>query len=1035
MKHFVKTISVILSIILCFSVCTNLGCKESESEAKKDCVDIWFESSTAKIFREEDVADKSLKQLTLTMAKNEYEGGQLLMFAKENVNEYTVEVSDLINGNNVITKDNISIFNVKYISSEGVSTQYINESLPQGSEMPDAILPFKTACEFGENKIPKGKNQAVYIEVFAPSNIASGVYKGKITLYVDGYNYFANITVNVHDFVIPNEPSTMNYMALWDSSQYASTELDSSTEMDTVYFEKLLQYRMSSMLPFNGEGGTAKYVELLRKYYNWTGFCCYKFFYEPTYSTYNGEMIQINISLLKEYLTAVVKASLEDRVDYLSKAIFYFSTAIDEPGEGDWPKVRIFSTVVHSVLEDLAKELDVTLLKEGIKNYDFYVTNVRDSLVSLQNTLPCAASIDKLAEENCLDITAINGLQLFNTESDRANYLREGRKTWFYTCIGPQYPYPNLLANNWLTSVREISWMQKCYDIDGFLVWSTANYTTSDNGGKPVVENYAKLSNTMTGVSDGKIFYPGYPYDIYGPVSSLRAVAYRDGMEDYEILQAIYEKYEKQNLDAKTVLQEYYDKLFSGVVPNFDANFISIREEVFNILDSLESDYAIYYNEISYAGSYATIKFSVVNENASVSVNGNSVNKDQNGIYSVTINDKEYNYINIDVTVAGKTKSYKKYIFGTYELVTDFESGTQNAVKVNARGSLAVVNSDKCRGDKALEITLNGYIDITNSFMPWFSVELSSLPDIKTVTSLCMSIYSPKDISFEIYARYLDGGVSYEELFSRVNLKAGLSDIEVEIPSGIKDIEGLQSFRFKTDNIVDTLGVPSSLKILVDDLAYRVDKYINETVSLEKGEILSSKSSYEERNKSKLKQYKVIENDVSNVIEGDYLLMADFENYNQIAQLRFNNNFGKLEMVSDSKYVTHGKYALKMTIDGYGEKIGHYDPTMFIYTSLDYFQVNNISNFDYVEVDMYNEMDYELCVRFNLTWIYFAKGYDYESFVLQPGMNHIKIPLEKLKSCYGDEIPYFCFVFDRGELHEEKQVIYIDDFKCHLINK
>ena len=324
--NIIKVIVCLLILILCptFIACDCAGTNGDNNSNTSDIVDVWFDTASAKVFRQEDVQDKSLKKLSLTMAKNEYEGGQLFMYAKENVKEYKINASNLVSNNGIIDKSNIAFYNVKYISSSGVSNKYINESLPLDCEMPDALLPFATAEDYGENCIKKGNNQAIYIEIYVPSDTPAGKYFGTITLYVDGFDFKSDLTVTVHDYTLPDEPSTMNYMALWDNSQYNAAELDGTVEMETAYFEALLKYRMSSMLPFYGEGGTEKYVELLRKYYHHSGFCCYKFFYEATYSTYNDQLIAVNLPLLKEYLVAVVRASLENRVDYLSKAIFYF---------------------------------------------------------------------------------------------------------------------------------------------------------------------------------------------------------------------------------------------------------------------------------------------------------------------------------------------------------------------------------------------------------------------------------------------------------------------------------------------------------------------------------------------------------------------------------------------------------------------------------------------------------------------------------------------------------------------------------------
>ena len=78
-------------------------------------------------------------------------------------------------------------------------------------------------------------------------------------------------------------------------------------------------------------------------------------------------------------------------------------------------------------------------------------------------------------------------------------------------------PVPERAHEQLAGGTRLISWMQKAYDVDGFLVWDAMNYTTLDNNGYPVVNTYDKLTDTMTGVSDGKLFYPGTPYGLKRP--------------------------------------------------------------------------------------------------------------------------------------------------------------------------------------------------------------------------------------------------------------------------------------------------------------------------------------------------------------------------------------------------------------------------------------------------------------------------------------------------------------------------------------
>ncbi len=1033
-----KFLSLAAVLLLSLSFVLSAGCNKGNggSGGQSDkTLQVWTAGATERIFRDQSDMDTSQKIMRISMAINEYEGAQLMLRADYAAGSYNVEVTDLVCGDKIISKENISIYNAKYFSSVGVSSKYNNASMPAGSEVPDALLPFDVAVEYGENKLEKDKNQSVYIEVYTPKEAFAGLYEGKINLYIDGKKYVTSILVTVNDYTIPDEPNTANYMARWGREHYASAELDCTDEMDEIYFEQMLKYRMSSSLPFEGEGGTERYVELLRKYYTQPGFSAYKFYYEATYSSYNDILIAYNVPLCKEYIKAVAKASVEDGVDYLKKAFFYFSTFVDEPDTNPsvtWEMVRNISVTVQKMLEDVAVELDVLLA--DCDNFAFYEEEVRGSILAMPNVIPGSYSINLLEENGAEDITACISLDLFDSESNRNMYNnREGMQSWWYTCIGPQYPYPNVLANNWPVGVRLISWMQNAYDIDAFLVWECVNYTSADDNGLPIIDNYSYLTDTMTGVADGKLFYPGAPYGIKGPVPSFRAVAYRDGMEDYEILEGINAAYEEQGLTADDALENIYSSLFNGAVTIEDSKvFEAVREQAFELLNCATGDFAVYWSEIESDGNQATVSFKVPNANATVAVKGATLEEGENGNYVGRMNLSESSTISVTVTVKGESVTYTKYINGKYASIADFEDGTTNAVRVNGSSNVELSNEMSTSGSKSLKVTLNGKTgEDAYTYKPWFSVSAAGMGDVSKVGSLIFDIYSDEACSFNVIARY--GNVTtYEQAVTGISINKGWNRLELNIPTTVKNLENVQEFRFRTDNILNEDGTAGSRIFYVDQVGYRVagendqvKKYNDAAISYE---------SYSGTVYSGNKQNLVIANDVSNVVEGDYLMLGDFENYNQIAQIMYANNFGKVELCSDGKYVTHGNSAIKLTITGFGENQRHFDPIMIFSTLHDYFQKTDFSNVDYLEVDMYNAMDYDVTVRFMPSESYYVTTVPKQTIVLKPGANKVVIDLNAIKDGQGSAVfNELCFVFERGELFDGPRVIYMDNFRAHIV--
>lgn len=177
----------------------------------------------------------------------------------------------------------------------------------------------------------------------------------------------------------------------------------------------------------------------------------------------------------------------------------------------------------------------------------------------------------------------------------------------------------------------------------------------------------------------------------------------------------------------------------------------------------------------------------------------------------------------------------------------------------------------------------------------------------------------------------------------------------------------------------------------------------------------------------------VIDTGQSNVKDGEYLMLYDYENYAQAAQIGYKNNFGKIELVSGSPYVTHGSSAAKLTIVGREETQRHNDPMLIVFTRQEYFNKQDFSDVDRLEVDFYNAMDYSVTVRFTNNIAYMAQNAVVETYTLLPGENHIEIDFTAFKQAAATTLfERLIFVFDRGELFEEDRIIYTDNFRAHI---
>lgn len=164
----------------------------------------------------------------------------------------------------------------------------------------------------------------------------------------------------------------------------------------------------------------------------------------------------------------------------------------------------------------------------------------------------------------------------------------------------------------------------------------------------------------------------------------------------------------------------------------------------------------------------------------------------------------------------------------------------------------------------------------------------------------------------------------------------------------------------------------------------------------------------------------------SNVFENGFYILADFETYGECIQAHCLNSLGRIDMVTDEEYVTRGKQAIKITIDGTENWAGHDNPYLSFITNGQYFQKVDFTDCDYLLIDIFNPTDKDIRMGFNIN-SFFAKEY----FTLAPGANTVRIDLGELYEEKLALVTSFDFSFDRGELHEEKEVVCIDNFRAH----
>lgn len=154
------------------------------------------------------------------------------------------------------------------------------------------------------------------------------------------------------------------------------------------------------------------------------------------------------------------------------------------------------------------------------------------------------------------------------------------REMWTYTAVNPQAPYPTYHMEDALISARMLGTIMYENNIAGNLFWATLlSRVTDGNDAQLSGQDYYDDALRFTGANgDGFLMYPGRPYGIYGPVSSMRLESIRDSVDDYDLL------YELENYfyvphgascdDFDSILAFATDGMYSGARVNYDEGYI-----------------------------------------------------------------------------------------------------------------------------------------------------------------------------------------------------------------------------------------------------------------------------------------------------------------------------------------------------------------------------------------------------------------------------------------------------------------------------
>ncbi len=700
------TLSAVLLTATVLSACS------SKEETVEKSVKLWTAPSYIKIYQDIDYSKDEAytdwyesTELNVSMFMNEKEGGQVIVTPDYDVDKYTVSVSDLTGKDGQkIAKENVTVYNQKYVDVLVPSKAHTNSIIGM---VPDALLPFEKAVEYGENKIGKNNNQGIYLEVDS-KDVSAGEYTGNIQLTVDNKTHNVPLTVTVWDATV-SEETHLKSSFLLRNQELLENEKDGTDEMYTTYYEQFVDYRLN-ITKFTQSFDEETYIEGLRKYYP-----------EPGISTLHfprcedASRTNYDENLVKYWFKRLAEICFEDETNYYSK-LYYYLAIIDEPHltkteDKVVPIFKKFAVARHTTIREL---------QENRASYDVsdeLFNAVVDGIENFQLLLTCAYRADFLYENNKSTpenpdeeyvITWCPYMSAYNNEIDAEKHRNEGIAEWWYSCNYPVNPYPTYHLDDAILPARLLSWMAYEHNVVGNLYWRV-NYSSEENafGVRETVEDPYDITNlTQETNGEGLLVYPGKPYGIKGFVPSLRLVAIRDGMEDYEVLRYAGEKCKQiakdagyADFDLNTTFSKLYQALYSGTkVTGGPDDFTESRELLSKI--AVFADKGTIISDVQNK-PYSTI-VKVYVSNGTLKVNGKEANFTVNGSgkeYTVEIKqDKETNYLKCTLEQGSESFDFEMLIGG--------EKKALDLAKVSFKSNNKVNEISTSKGSDGVTVTM-----------------------------------------------------------------------------------------------------------------------------------------------------------------------------------------------------------------------------------------------------------------------------------------------------------------------------------------
>jgi len=424
----------------------------------------------------------------MSMAANELEGFQVVVYPMlADLKKVRFTWTDLTGPDGkAIPASDVECFREDYYKLR--ASKETHEVMYAGKlyEVPDPLIPAEpTTCR-------RHMHTPFYFRVRTRPDTPAGVYKGTLTLTAEEAEPAKlSLEVKVWPYAIPAKWNfhTMGQFIQGNCEKFHGD--DWGEPLRKRYYEFLMENRFSPTMQYSkGLSPRQDLPELLKRGLNTV-------YLSGNFTGTEQEIAQLKADYLK------VK-----ELGALDHALVYIGDETD-----NWDEMHRRADLIHAHLPGAMVMIGGSRPRKELIGY----VDVYDPVIS--------------------SVSKVYGVTEKDVDEIRASQQR-GEEFYWYVCVAPSYPYPNVMLEYPPVIGRVLFWMTWKYGVTGFEyycynIWHDRNFSEDPARRYPKVpwkaDGYERHKPTN---GDGMLFYPG-------PITCLRFEAIRDGIEEWESHQVL----------------------------------------------------------------------------------------------------------------------------------------------------------------------------------------------------------------------------------------------------------------------------------------------------------------------------------------------------------------------------------------------------------------------------------------------------------------------------------------------------------------